>query len=345
MLSITWAYSQQTHILLDYDAVDEYVVSDSLYLREFWVLNSNFPDNNLVRGLSWAVVKFDTLYDADSYIAYTYHDKALIIDSVRLSMMHQNVTGTPDTVIVSIYDYEGTTGVSLDPQQQIANTVLYDTMIVTTVSLTDPFQVGSITIRPGLQLTAGQKFLAGVHFYGDLFNTFNLLTGYSDLCGQACLEPSASPSVFASNSIYRIIYWDGPQRFTGVNSVAFDCDSDLIAGEPQECELFTIQNIAIKAYVSFESETTSIAPQAAASASFRFFPNPTHDIVYAELSDVSPAVQVAVFDTKGRKLLSEPCFSPSGNRFEIKLGKVPAGIYILAVTDNRYKASFKLIKN
>jgi len=344
------SFCQLTNILLDYDAVDEIAASDSggFYERDFWQVNSNFPDADSVRGLSWTVVRFDTLYDADSFVAYSYNDKASMIDSIRVSFMHENISGTQDTVVVSVYEYQGSSGIEVDSLQQITNLVLYDSMIITTTSLTDPFQVGAITIYPALQLALGERFLAGVHFYGDMSNTFNLLTGYTDLCGAACFDPSASPSVFESNSFYRIIYWDGPISFSGVNSLVFDCDGDTNPGEPEECELSPIQNINISSFVSFISDTSDTTTSAGMLdvPLFKLYPNPADNFVLVELNESNNSeVQLSLIDTKGRRLRNKSYSYWSRGRLKLDVSNLPTGLYFLTLTDSLINMTVKLIKN
>lgn len=351
-------FSQVTNILLDYDGVDGKLSEDSgaIYDWVFPKLNSYFPDVDSVRGLTWAVVTFDTLalveFDtvtqSDTFIAYSYNDKALTIDSIRMACRHKNITGNPDTIVISVYQYEGTSGLNVDSLQQIANTVLYDSMIVTTTSLTDSINVGFLTIRPDYKLNTGQKFLVGVHFYGDLTNTFELMAGYADYCGMPCFDPSAAPSVFEENSHYKIIYWATPSdSFSGVNSLVFDCDLDNNAGEPEECELSPIQNIAIIAYVSFgsdTSDTTSIAGLMNLPP-FRIYPNPADDLVLVHLNEINSEVQLSLTDTKGLRLFQQSYSPLSDGQLKLDVSNLPTGLYFVTLTDSRHKATGKFVKN
>lgn len=350
MLYTSFTFSQVTHILLDYDGVDELATINrgGAYERGFWKLNTRFPDDPSVMGLTWAVVRFDTLYDAGSDTAYAFAGKTLTIDSLRVFFTHENVSGTPDTVVISIYQYEGGTGLVIDSQEQIANTSLYDTTIITTSSLTSTLlQIEAITLRPNLQLAEGAKFLAGVHFYGDLANTFNLIAGYPNFCGSVCFDPSASPSLFEANSHYRIIFWDGPFRFTGVNSIEYDCDGDLIPGEPEECELFTIQNIVMQAFVSFgtdTSDTTSIA-HAVLNHSVKIYPQPSDGYIFVEWDGFYRQSQISIADACGKTVYAALHTPMNGTRELIDIRNLPGGVYFLVLNNHHEVLAKKIIKN
>lgn len=330
------AFGQRTRIVLDYDAADEVAASNAGgdYLREFWSLNANLPDDPLVMGLTWAVVKFDTLFDADSSFAYTYADKAIRVDSIRLFFMHENVSGTPDTLVISVYQYEGVNGIMIDSQEQVANAVLFETTIIST-GLSDSFQIDQMTVYPGLQLLQGEKFLVGIHFRGDLSNTFNLLSGYADYCGAACF---GAPSAFVDNSYYRIIYWD-VIRFTGVNTLVYDCDGDLNAGEAGECELSTIQNLIIKAYVSFEDTGTPIHEEPEAP-SIKIYPNPMEDFVMVDFSEPHAPVQISLYDSRGKMIFVKNPVS----REKLNLSALSSGLYLMRLTGSHESVVVKLVK-
>ncbi|HXH18437.1 MAG TPA: hypothetical protein VNJ07_05090, partial [Chitinophagales bacterium] len=255
-------------IILDYDAVDEIATVDSggVYDRFIWSLNSRFRTiDTTVFGLHWAVVVYDTLYDAANLVAFPYSSTAVKIDSIQVFVTHENVTGTPDTIQVSVYKYEGAAGLRVNSigtgqnQEQIINAVLYDTLIITTTSLTPGANMlGVLSIVPDLQLGMGEKFLVGVHFYGDTANTFTVLAGYGERCGGACANgQGAYTSVFELNSLWRLIVWAGTTNLTGINSVAYNCDGDQIIGETEECEEFTIQNFAFTTFVTIDPALTS----------------------------------------------------------------------------------------
>ncbi len=349
LFAASGAFSQITNILLDYDAVDGIVSADSGadYGYTFWKLNAHLPDVDPVRGLHWAVVRFDTLYDADSFKAYTYSDKALTIDSIRVAFKHKNITATPDTIVINVYQYEGTSGIMIDSLQQITNAVLYDTTIVTTTSLTDSTNIGYLIIHPDYKLNTGQKFLAGVYFYGDLSNTFELMAGYADFCGMACFDTSAAPSVFAGNSNYKIIYWDGPFTSSGVNSLVYDCDGDLNPGEPEECELSPIQNLAISAFVSFGTDTTDTTTVAGLVdvTPFRIYPNPADELVAVQLREISSEVQLSLADAKGMRLFQKSYSSFFNKELKLDVSNLPAGLYFLTVMDKSQKMTVNLVKN
>ncbi len=258
----------QQQIILDYDAVDGLVTTDAggVYDYFIWNLNSkyNVQDTNIF-ALHWGVVVYDTLYDAENLVAFPFSSTSVKIDSIQTYITHQNITGNADTVLISVYRYEGTVGLRINNNnqnqagQQIINQVLYDTMIISTTSLTGAPNIAEpLSIYPNLQLAQGEKFLVGVHFYGDTANTFTILAGYGERCGGACaMGQGAWTSAFELNSWWRIIAWVGTNNLTGVNGIAYNCDGDGIIGEKEECEEFSIQNFAITTFVTIDPALTS----------------------------------------------------------------------------------------
>jgi len=334
-------FSQPKNILLDYDAVDEIAATDSggVYERFIWNLNTNYPDNGSVNGLSWAIVRFDTLVDADSLQGYMF-DKPLRIDSILVFFTHENTTATPDTIRISIYRYEGVSGLQVNAQEQIINQVLFDTLIITTTSLTPTINtVDVLAIYPRLQLAAGERFLAGVHFYGDTANTFTLVAGYPDFCNALC---AAAPSVFDSNSIYRYIYWEGGNRFTGINSISYDCDSDLVAGEADVCELFFIQNLAISAYLTYDTLPSAINEKT--SLHIELSPNPAENFISLERINAPPSrFDLFITDMNGRRI-HQSSFASLTQRLMLNVSHLPSGMYFLTLVGSHGLYTGKFVK-
>lgn len=247
-------------IISDFDAVDEITCVDNsgTYERFIWDLNSNYDPADTNRfALTWGVVAVDTLYDANTLIGYPRSSTPVTIDSIDFFVTHENTQGTPDTIQLSVYAWQGNFGLAVNAQEEITNAKLYDTLIITTTSLTpSASQLGVLTIYPDVQLTyPNNRFLVGVHFYGDTANhTFTVLAGYCDACGGACF---GTTSVFELNSLWRMIAWAGTTDLTGINSIAYNCNGDGIVGDPEECEEFPIQNYAFTSYLTIDPALTS----------------------------------------------------------------------------------------
>lgn len=252
-------------LVLDYDAVDEFETTTfgGAYERFIWDLNTSYNDQDTnLFALTWGVTRFDTLIGLDdlgNVVSYPRNSTDVHLDSVQVFVTHQNTQGTPDTVIISVYRYQGAAGLQVNGNEDIVNTVIYADTIITTTSLTaGPAQLGVLTIYPDTLLSAAggnNRFLVGVHFYGDTANhTFTVLAGYGDRCGEACF---AYPSVLELNSFWRMIAWAGTTDLTGINGIAYNCNGNGVVGEPEECEEFPIQNFAITAFVTIDPALTA----------------------------------------------------------------------------------------
>jgi len=242
----------ETAIYIDYDISDEQAtqLSGGTYSRSLWTLNTNFSETNQSNSgkLEWAVTRFNWLEDVNTQQQYLYSENEVRIDSIDVLFTHQNVTGTPDSIVILIYVDEA--GVYLDNQENILNAILYADTIITSASLS-PNLTTPITLRvtPDFTLPQGQQFMVGVNFYGSASNTFRILAGYGNRCSGGC---AAYPSVFDINSYWKIIYWVSASNISGVNNLGFDCNSSSSI-DPLNCEKYYIQNYAISANLTMLS--------------------------------------------------------------------------------------------
>ena len=70
-----------------------------------------------------------------------------------------------------------------------------------------------------------------------------------------------------------------------------------------------------------------------ADASLRVYPNPTDDVLFIELSGGAEIVNVALYDLQGR-IVTGVCDTPQhGGTATITVKSIPAGVYVLRVTD------------
>ncbi len=241
-----------TSISIDYDLMDEDItqLAGGTYSRKFWQLNNKYVETNQAYSgkLEWAATRFNWLQDLATQQQYSYNENDVRVDSVDVTFLHRNVTGTKDTIIVVIYEDQG--GIVIDNQDNILNSILYADTIVTTTSLS-PNVSTPVTLRlnPDLPIPYGSQFMVGVYFFGSFSNTFSIVAGYGVRCGGACRAYSLFDE---DNSYWKIIFWSGSTNLSGVNNLYFNCDGD---GERTRasCEGYDIQNFAISAIVTLHS--------------------------------------------------------------------------------------------
>lgn len=242
-------------IFCDYDAFDENYATNigATYSRFVWSVNKNYPvDPAASFNVNWAAITFDTIVDPVTMLGYSMSTTPYVMDSIVFYANHERAAGstTTDSIRVIVYEYTGAAGILVDAQNELTNTVIWDTIFTTTTNLTPVGQLAPFIIVPdanGLSaingaLGQGNNFTLGVEFYGDTANKFNLWAGYRDECAAAC---AGETSIIGLNSFYHLIMFQQGTDFSGVNPVGYDCDADGTVGTPGGCEEFYIQNWSV----------------------------------------------------------------------------------------------------
>ncbi|MCR5190787.1 MAG: T9SS type A sorting domain-containing protein [Bacteroidales bacterium] len=68
-------------------------------------------------------------------------------------------------------------------------------------------------------------------------------------------------------------------------------------------------------------------------ASLQVYPNPTDDLLYIELSGGAGIANMALYDLQGRVVGTRFIASATGASATVNMRDIPAGVYVLRVTD------------
>lgn len=239
-------------VICDYDAFDEAVAvnQSAAYSRFVWSINKYYPSiasNSF--NVKWAAVAFDTIVDPNSGQGYSFNTTPYTLDSIFFYANHERAANstTTDSLRVVLYEHVGSFGISINANNELVNPVIWDTILTTDTNWTQVNFLREFIIVPDAASLAtingalgqGTKFTMGIEFYGDTANKFNLWAGYADYCGESCI---AEESVIPDNSFYDIILFSQGTDFSGVNPVAYNCDTTNPTGSLGSCEQFYIQN-------------------------------------------------------------------------------------------------------
>ncbi len=242
-------------ILLDYDGFDQNyaaTVSGGDYARYAWEVNSRYKPTD-VYTLKFAACLFDTLLYLDDQGAPAFIPRSAAsfnLDSLDVIFAHENVTGNSDTLVITVFDRSdlNVTGVGTASGNFTATT-LWDTVIITTTSLSTGSNYAELLMYPNLAFATGKTFGVRVDFAGDTANKFNLAIGSRDDCAGDCLS---SPSAAGFNTL-AYFNWDAQFPNTGLytNDIFFDCNSTGTY-EASACENLMLQNVSILPFLTLD---------------------------------------------------------------------------------------------
>lgn len=247
-------------VVVDYDAYDEQTVTDAggTYERfRGWYINNNWPDYLGANfNINWLAQYFNVIVDGN----FTEYDMAVTpytLDSIDVLYLHENNSGNPDTIKVSVYAPAGTHGVATaGANDMITNVLLWDTMIISNTTLTPGGNFDVLTVYPdsaAVSSLGASGFAVGLDFYGDTLDRLEVIGGYPDYCGGDCF---ARHSVVPFNTHFRLIVWQQTTTLSGVingdGNIVYDCNANDPLGTEASCEFFPFQDAEIFPYLTID---------------------------------------------------------------------------------------------
>lgn len=129
----------------------------------------------------------------------------------------------------------------------------------------------------------------------------------------------------------------------GTNTITFSYEKDYNTTGGHDCvwiDDITLPCVGIMV-IEDVTDTAGVGVQEFETVRARVFPNPTNQ--WVNIESEQPAQRVVLFDLNGRMVKNE---NLSGeNRYQLNMGDVPAGFYLLQITfDNQQTQNLKIIK-
>lgn len=229
--------------------------------------------NNANETYKYAVVLFDSLLNIQptypSVSLGSYTGKTVRVDSIEVIYFHnRTLTTKPDTLKVSVFDI---TQASITGSGAAANLTTVDLWSQTlNATGTNNFNaLGNLVFNGGYSkvfpvnatLPAGKPFGVRVDYQGDTANKFNLIKGYRDDCGGACIYRN---STVEGNSLGYMNFTSGNTNLSGFSTLGNDCDANSSI-EAATCEIL-YGDFWIIAYVTVSTPTPPTVVTNAASS-------------------------------------------------------------------------------
>jgi len=343
---------------LNYIQADSLHFPHSYFMSYMFYMNSRYtiqdtgtPLSNqfLLQGFG---VMFDTVIDAnykDTGYALGSVVTNVIVDSLHITIGHNNHSGTQDTIIVQID--------SVDFSGYPTSTVLHADTIYTSTGLSpsnDWLNPINLTVNAKQFQLKGNRFAVYVTYYGSKLDTMGFLPGFGDtLChlGGSGNIPRGTHIGNYFNNLRANSYSSGYKYFFNDTSKTIPDSNGYMYGVTINCsnpelQYGYFQDNPISAYIAFTNITG--INELSSPSGFKVAqnqPNPfnnTSSIAY----DIKASAHItfSVYDLAGRQLLYNDYGNVAPGRHSISLeaGQFSPGIYLYTFNVNGSQITRKM---
>lgn len=340
---------------IDYEGYESYAVDlngGELYSFIRWI-NKNAGASQFFD----AIVTFDSLivtedyniWDSENYFATPFR-----IDSVYMTIHHQNNSSAEDSIFISIIELSSYTTNPLTSCRP-TNTVLWADTIITTTSLTDPpsptgYPIIAAAFPVGYNLPSNKRFGVSVTFSGPSSDSLALVTGLPHFPGSPCANPTlagAGMGMLVPGELYPSAFGTFNNAGTPIliptttgGTLYYDCNNDNNAQLPDEAAL-KIWSIWVRV-----SDLTSVSENSIYN--FRVsqnMPNPASNntTIKYELKE-SANVTLRVFDIAGKEVMhvNEGAKAAGMYSIELNITGLQNGVYFYSFEAGAEKVTRKM---
>jgi hypothetical protein len=340
---------------IDYEGYEAYAVElngGELFSFIRWINKNGGPSSFLN-----AIQTFDSLIVTEDYMVWdseNYFATPMRIDSVYMTIHHQNNSSTEDSIFVRIIELSSYTTNPLTSCRP-TNTVLWADTIITTTSLTDPpsgsgYPISAFAVPVGYNLPANKRFGINITFSGPSSDSLAIVTAFPHFPGSPCANPtlaSAGIGMLVAGELYPSAFGDYNNAGTPVliptttgGTLYYDCNNDASAQLPDEAAL-KIWSIWARV-----SDITSVNENS--YSSFRVsqnMPNPASNntTIKYELKE-SANVTLRVFDIAGKEVMhvNEGAKAAGMYSIELNTANLQNGIYFYSFEAGAEKVTRKM---
>lgn len=314
-------------LVINYDLSDETDAGNLNYKRAIWPLNQNYDTLSSDSLFTYIICGFDSLINPTNTYTLSYNTiPSFQIDSIWISIGHENNSGINDTLIIQL--------ITLNTLGYPFSQIMWEDTFVFSSGISPSNQWTNaliLRIAPGFNWTNSLKPAVKLLYKAPLQDTLGVVAGYrfSGSCGS---ELAAQWSAFYPNSY---AYWTGFNTLIPTSTggdIYYDCDANLQFDSLTDGRNY-IQNWHIGLQITapeigLEDPQVLLTPE--------IYPNPASDWLYIQ-SD-QPVLHVEIFNTQGISVLSTN--NITGN---ISLHNLNNGIYFIHIKSTTHSYVKKLL--
>jgi hypothetical protein len=341
---------------IDYEGYESYVIDQNggeLFTYIEWINKNTTTNYDIIT----AIQTFDSLIVTEDYQVWdseNYFATPMRIDSVYMTIHHQNNSSAEDSIFISIIELSPYTTNPLTSCRP-TNTVLWADTIIVTSSLTNPptptgYPITIAAFPVGYNLPANKRFGVSVTFSGPSSDSLAIVTGFPHYPGNPCANPILAaagigqmdpgalyPSAFAS------VYYNGnsiiiPQ--TNGNTFYYDCDNSNNANLPAEAALKVWSIWVMVSQIAGVNENNNTKFRVSQN-----MPNPAANstTIKYELKE-NANVTLRVFDIAGKEVIhiNEGTKSSGIYTIELNTASLQNGIYFYTFEADGEKITRKM---
>lgn len=340
---------------IDYEGYEAYAIDlngGELFTFIRWINKNGGPGSFLN-----AIQTFDSLIVTDDYMIWdseNYFATPMRIDSVYITLHHQNVSSAEDSIFIRIIELSPYTTNPLTSCRP-TNNVLWADTIITTVSLTNPpssggYPVIAAAFPVGYNLPPNKRFGVSVTFSGPPSDSLAIVTGIPHFPGSPCANPTlaaAGMGMLDPGALYPSAFSDYNNNGTPVliptttgGTLYYDCNNNSSADLPAEAAL-KVWSIWVRV-----SDLTGVSENT--SSNFRVsqnMPNPASNntTIKYELKE-SANITLRVFDIAGKEVMhvNEGAKSAGTYTIELNTANLQNGVYFYTFEAGAEKVTRKM---
>lgn len=341
---------------IDYEGYEAFVIDQSggeLFTFIQWVNKFYAPSLDYFS----VTQTFDSLIVTEDYQIWdseNYFATPMRIDSVYMTIHHQNNSSAEDSIFISIIELSSFTSNPLTSCRP-TNTVLWADTIITTTSLTDPpsqsgYPIEAVAFPVGYNLPANKRFGVRVSFSGPSSDSLAIVTGIPHFPGQPCANPNLANAGIGTldpgalyPSAFGLLNNNGTPieiPTSGGGTLYYDCDNDASADLPAEA--------ALKVWSIWVRVSELVGVNESANKQFRVsqnMPNPASNntVIKYELNE-NANVTLRVFDIAGKEVMhiNEGAKSAGIYSIELNTASLQNGLYFYTFEAGNEKVTRKM---